>query len=71
MNGLALVVLPTHFILVVRENCPCCKKEIEKDSVVFALGSPFHCLVHGKCLPFFNFKGGWPHEKPLQGFTDT
>jgi hypothetical protein len=58
--------IPVHFHVIVTGNCAACKKEITNESRCFALGFPFHCLVHSSCLPFFNFKGGWPHEKPMQ-----
>lgn len=58
--------VPIHFQVVIMGVCAACKKELTNETLAFALGFPFHCLVHSSCLPFFNFNGGWPHEKPMQ-----
>ncbi len=62
--------IPPMFKVVITP-CPHCHQAIMQDSVVFAISSPYHCLLHASCLPFFDYKKGYPHEKPFQMYWDT
>lgn len=52
-------------ITVINEVCPYCKKKFEKRELVVAISAPFHSIVHKRCWQYFDFEGGYPHDRPL------
>lgn len=48
---------------VLYSNCVHCKQNFKCEDVLAALGLPFNCLLHIRCLPYFNYK--YPHKAPL------
>lgn len=45
--------------------CMHCNKPFVEKEVVMAVGKPFMCMLHTICAPFFDYRNGWPHDKPL------
>jgi hypothetical protein len=53
---------------VVHADCFVCKCKLG-DEIVLALGSPFHCLLHEKCAPHFDYETRrWPHHRPMVAY---
>lgn len=51
-------------------SCMHCKLNFG-DEAIFALGAPYHCLLHERCAPYFDYNNRtWPHTKPLCSYKN-
>lgn len=55
-------------IAVVTAPCLQCKETVSVDTLCYALGRPYHGLLHVKCAPYFTYTGHYPHIKPLASY---
>jgi hypothetical protein len=60
--------LCTGVYIVPSHECIKCKEEFRGCDMVWALGSPYYCLVHRHCLHTFDFNKGYPHPYPQQDY---
>lgn len=55
---------PTYILKLVQPNlCAQCRKPITSGAA-YALGAPYHCVMHAACAYLFSFDGRWPHQMP-------
>ena len=47
---------------VITGRCAKCRKPTFEEWVV-AMGPPYNCVLHPRCVPLFRFDGMWPHPK--------
>lgn len=57
---------PSFFPVIVHADCIVCRKQLNMETVAYCVSHPFLCLIHKGCMPFFNYRGGYPHDKPVQ-----
>lgn len=58
----------THYVEIIPGNCKHCGMNFNNEIAV-ALGKPFCCILHIKCVPFFHFNR-WPHDIPFNFFLN-
>lgn len=44
--------------------CVWCRNTIE-ERAAYAVGAPYHGLLHLRCAPYFPFDGRYPHQMPM------
>lgn len=49
--------------IILTHQCKNCKEFFAYNELLYAVGHPYYILLHKKCLPFFNYSEGWPHDK--------
>lgn len=52
--------------IILTHVCMHCKRNLNVDESVCAIGPPYCALVHRTCVDFFNYSKGWPHSLPFQ-----
>lgn len=56
----------SQVVLAVNEEvCHHCRRPFKKLQAVYAIGVPYHILVHHHCAPYLNTDNQYPHDKPL------
>jgi len=58
------------FKVVMSHECIVCEEEIPIETLVYAVGPPYFCLIHELCLPFFDYDGGYPHAFSYQQYAN-
>lgn len=56
-----------NILVVCDGTCAHCSEPL--DNVCMCFAKPYMCVVHQRCAPFFNFKGGWPHQLPFDAYS--
>lgn len=52
--------------VILHSFCSACKQPLETEKVAYCMGHPYYCMVHKSCVPFFDYKKGYPHDRPMQ-----
>ena len=51
--------------IVVTTRCVYCNKHFENESLVYAIGKPYHILLHLNCAPYYNYNKAYIHSEPI------
>lgn len=39
-------------------------------TLCWAVGKPYHILLHEHCAPYFDYQRGYPHNQPYQYYVE-
>ena len=50
--------------------CKHCQQHLMPGTLCWAVGKPYHILLHENCAPYFDYQRGYPHNQPYQYYVE-
>jgi hypothetical protein len=50
--------------------CHHCHQHFIPGTLCWAVGQPYHILLHGNCAPYYDYNKGYPHKEPYQYYLE-